>query len=252
VGRLDGKVVLVTGAGQGVGEGIALACAAEGASVVAAGRTLEKVEKTAAQVRERGTDALAVVVDVRHREQVDSCVAAALERFGRVDGLVNNAQMVSLGPVLEITEKAARRTWESGFLGTLWCMQAAHDALVQSRGSIVNLGTGAALRADPAGYALYAGTKEMVRSLTRAAAVEWGPQGVRVNAVIPNALSPGMQMWSEFNRAQFDEFVATIPLGRVGDCETDVGRVVAFLLSDDAAYITGSTLMADGGQAYLR
>lgn len=252
MGRLDGKVVLVTGAGQGVGEGIALACAAEGASVVAAGRTLEKVEKTAAQVRERGTDALAVAVDVRHREQVDSCVAAALERFGRIDGLVNNAQMVSLGPVLEITEKAARRTWESGFLGALWCMQAAHTALVQSHGSIVNLGTGAALRPDPAGYALYAGTKEMVRSLTRAAAVEWGPQGVRVNAVIPNALSPGMQMWSEFNRAEFDEFVATIPLGRVGDCETDVGRVVAFLLSDDAAYITGSTLMADGGQAYLR
>lgn len=252
MGRLDGKVVLVTGAGQGVGEGIALACAAEGAAVVAAGRTLEKVEKTAATVQERGCESLAVAVDVRRRDEVDACVAAALERFGRLDGLVNNAQMVALGPVLDITEKDARRTWESGFLGSLWCMQAAFPALAESRGSVVNLGTGAALRPDPAGFALYAGTKEMVRTLTRAAAVEWGPRGVRVNAVIPNALSPGLHLWSQFAPEEFAAFAATVPLGRVGDCEADVGRAVAFLLSDDAAYVTGTTLMADGGQAYLR
>lgn len=252
MGRLDGKVVLVTGAGQGVGEGIALAVAAEGAAVVAAGRTLEKVERTAGLARERGVEALALAVDVRRRDEVDACVAAAQERFGRIDGVVNNAQMVALGPVLDITEKDARRTWESGFLGALWFMQAAFPALEKTRGAVVNLGTGAALRPDPAGFALYAGTKEMVRALTRAAAVEWGPRGVRVNAVIPNAMSPGLQMWSEFAREEFDAFVSTIPLGRVGDCETDVGRAVAFLLSDDAAYITGTTLMADGGQAYLR
>lgn len=252
MGRLDGKVVLVTGAGQGVGEGIALAVAMEGASVVAAGRTLEKVEKTAAAVRERGTDAVAVQCDVRRRDEVDACVAAALKRFDRIDAVVNNAMMVSLGPVLDITEKDARRTWESGFLGSLWCMQAAFPALKDSRGSVVNLGTGAALRPDPAGFALYAGVKEMVRTLTRAAAVEWGQHGIRVNAVIPNAMSPGLQMWSEFARDEFDQFVSTIPLGRVGDCEGDVGRAVAFLVSDDAAYVTGTTLMVDGGQAYLR
>jgi meso-butanediol dehydrogenase / (S,S)-butanediol dehydrogenase / diacetyl reductase len=252
VGRLDGKVVLVTGAGQGVGAGIALAAAAEGASVVAAGRTLEKVEQTAADLHARGVSALAVQCDVRNREQVDACVTAALHRFGRIDGLVNNAQMVSLGPVLEITEKAARRTWESGFLGSLWFMQAAHPALKATKGSVVNLGTGSALRNDLPGFALYAGTKEMIRTLTRMAALEWGADGIRVNSVIPNAMSPGLKMWSEFAPKEFEDFVATIPLGRVGRLEQDVGRAVAFLLSEDAAYVTGSTLMVDGGQAYLR
>jgi meso-butanediol dehydrogenase / (S,S)-butanediol dehydrogenase / diacetyl reductase len=92
----------------------------------------------------------------------------------------------------------------------------------------------------------------MIRTLTRMAALEWGTDGIRVNNVIPNGLSPGLQMWSEFAPKEFDDFVSTIPLGRVGDCEQDVGRAVAFLLSDDAGYVTGSTLMADGGQAYLR
>src|SRR5580704_15590448 len=134
MGRLDEKVVIVTGAGQGIGQGIALAAAAEGASVVVAGRTLEKVEKTAEEIKSRGVGALAVKCDVRRREEVDACVVAALATFGRIDGLVNNAQMVALGPVLEITEKDARRTWESGFLGSLWFMQAAHASLKESRG----------------------------------------------------------------------------------------------------------------------
>lgn len=242
----------MTGAGQGIGQGIAFAAAAEGASIVAAGRTLEKVEKTVEEVRARGVKGLAVKCDVRKRDEVDATVQAALAEFGRIDGLVNNAQMVALGPVLDITEKDARRTWESGFLGSLWFMQAAYPALKESRGSIVNLGTGSALRNDLPGFTLYAGTKEMVRTLTRMAALEWGKDGIRVNNVIPNGMSPGLQMWSEFSPKEFDEFVATIPLGRVGRLEEDVGRAVAFLLCDDAAYVTGSTLMADGGQAYLR
>jgi NAD(P)-dependent dehydrogenase (short-subunit alcohol dehydrogenase family) len=252
VGRLDGKVVIVTGSGQGIGEGIALAAAAEGAALVCAGRTLEKVERTAATIADRGGKAIATQCDVRDREQVDATVEAALLEFGRIDGLVNNAQMVALGPVLEITEKDARRTWESGFLGSVWFMQAAYEALKESKGSVVNLGTGSALRNDLPGFALYAGTKEMIRTMSRMAALEWGKDGIRVNAMIPNGMSPGLEMWSQFAPQEYDDFVSTIPLGRVGRLEEDVGRAVAFLLSDDAAYVTGSTLMVDGGQAYLR
>jgi len=252
MGRLDGKVVIVTGAGQGIGQGIALAAAAEGAAVVVAGRTLEKVEKTAAEIEARGVAALPVKCDVRHRDEVDACTAATVEKFGRIDGVVNNAQMVALGPVLEITEKDARRTWESGFLGSVWFMQAAHPELQKAKGAVVNLGTGSALRNDLPGFALYAGTKEMIRTMTRMAALEWGKDGIRVNAVIPNGMSPGLEMWSQFAPKEYDDFVQTIPLGRVGRLEEDVGRAVAFLLSDDAAYVTGTTLMVDGGQAYLR
>jgi NAD(P)-dependent dehydrogenase (short-subunit alcohol dehydrogenase family) len=249
---LDDKVVIVTGAGQGIGAGIALAAAAEGASVVAAGRTFEKVEAMAAQIAERGVGSLAVKCDVRRRDEVDAAVGAALERFGRIDGVVNNAQMVALGPVIDITEKDARRTWESGFLGSLWFMQAAYPALKEAKGAVVNLGTGSALRNDLPGFTLYAGTKEMIRTMTRMAALEWGADGIRVNAVIPNGMSPGLEMWSQFAAKEFEDFVSTIPLGRVGRLEEDVGRAVAFLLSEDAAYVTGSTLMVDGGQAYLR
>jgi hypothetical protein len=253
MGRLDDKVVIVTGAGQGIGAGIALAAAAEGARIVAAGRTFEKVEKIANEITtERGVEAIAVKCDVRNRDEVDSCVTATIEQFGQIDGVVNNAQMVALGPVLEITEKDARRTWESGFLGSLWFMQAAYPQLVKTKGNVVNLGTGSALRNDLPGFALYAGTKEMIRTMTRMAALEWGKDGIRVNAVIPNGMSPGMEMWSEWMPDEYETFVNTIPLGRVGRLEEDVGRAVAFLLSEDAAYVTGSTLMVDGGQTYLR
>jgi len=203
VGRLDDKVVIVTGSGQGIGQGIALAAAAEGAHVVAAGRTLEKVEKTAEEIRSRGVKALALQCDVRVRDQVDAVVEAAKTEFGRIDGVVNNAQMVALGPILDITEKDARMTWESGFLGSVWFMQAAYPSLVETKGAIVNLGTGSALRNDLPGFTLYAGTKEMIRTMSRMAALEWGKDGIRVNVVIPNGMS-------------------------------------------------GSTLMVDGGQAYLR
>src|SRR5689334_21876061 len=117
MGRLDDKVVIVTGSGQGIGEGIALAAAAEGANIVAAGRTLEKVERTAATVEERGRKALALKCDVRSQDEINATIKAAVEHIGRIDGLVNNAQDVALGPVLDITEKDARRTWVCGFLG---------------------------------------------------------------------------------------------------------------------------------------
>ena len=114
------------------------------------------------------------------------------------------------------------------------------------------MGTSASLRWDPIGYGAYAAVKEATRSLTRAAACEWGPDGIRVNAIVPLALSPGMDGWMKARPEEAEAFLKMVPLGRVGDCEIDIGRAVVFLVGPDSGYITGATLPLDGGQSFLR
>jgi len=245
------RVAVVTGGGQGIGRGVCLALADQGVAVVAAGRTLATLERTAAEVRERGAPALAVRCDVGSRPDVDAMVESAVGEFGGIDILVANAQTVRTGHVLDITAEDVDVVWRSGFVGTLNCLQAAYPHLRRRRGSVVTVGTAAALRPDPVDYGLYAAVKEAIRTLTRTAAVEWGPD-VRVNAIVPLAMSPSMQTWFNTRPEESAAFLATVPLQRVGDCEADIGRVVAFLTSPSASYITGVTLTVDGGQAYLR
>ncbi len=121
-------------------------------------------------------------------------------------------------------------------------MKAAHPHLKASGdGSIVNLVTSAMVRWDPTTYGAYAAAKQAVRSLTRTAAVEWAPDGIRVNAIAPHALSPGLQRWTETNPEEAAEFVASIPMRRIGDCEDDIGRAVVALVGPDLRYLTGAT-----------
>jgi len=251
MGTLDGKRAIVTGAGQGVGRGIALALAGEGCAVAVAGRTEAKLVDTCGEIARRGGRAVPVVCEVGDAEQISRCVATTLSELGGVDILVNNAQVVPLGRLLDVDEAAFRAGWETGPLATLRFMKACHPHLTGG-GAIVNLGTGAALRPDPIGYGAYVAVKEAIRALTRAAACEWGPDGIRVNAIIPLAMSPGMEMWVEHRPEEAAAFMATVPLGRGGDCERDIGRAVAMLVGPDGGYITGTTLMLDGGQGYLR
>ena len=251
MGILDGKRAIVTGAGQGVGRGIALALASEGCAVVAAGRTESKLQDVVQEIDERGGRGVAVACDVGDADQIEHCVAVTLQRLGGIDILVNNAQGVPLGRLLEVTDSAFQAGFDTGPLATLRFMRACHPHL-KGGGSVVNLGTGAALRADPVGYGAYAAVKEATRALTRAAAVEWGPDQIRVNAIIPLAMSPGMELWTRINPEEAQAFLNTVPLGRGGDCERDIGRAVVALVGGDLDYVTGSTLMLDGGQAYLR
>lgn len=251
MGDLDGKVALITGAGQGVGRGIALELARAGASVAVAGRTLEKVEEVAREIDALGGQAQAVSCDVVDGADIERTVDETVARFGTVDILVNNAQGVPLGRLLEVDDEMFRYGFESGPMAALRFMRACHPHLCGG-GSIVNLGSGSALRPDPIGYGAYAAVKEAIRTLTRAAACEWGPDGIRVNAIVPLAMSPGMEAWSKLFADEYETLLASVPLGRIGDCEQDIGRAVAMLVGPGSGYVTGQTLMLDGGQSYLR
>jgi NAD(P)-dependent dehydrogenase (short-subunit alcohol dehydrogenase family) len=251
MGVLDGKAALVTGAGQGVGEGIAYALAAEGARVMAVGRTLAKVERTAAEIARRGGVARAAACDVKVESEIQACVRATVEAFGGVDVLVNNAQEVPIGTLLELRREQLESGWLSGPLAAFSFMQACHEHL-RGGGVVINLASAAALRPDPVGYGAYAGVKEALRSMSRAAAWEWGRDGIRVVCLMPLAKSPGYVAWEKARPDEAAAFVATVPLGYVGDCERDIGRAAVFLAGPDARYVTGSTLVVDGGQGYLR
>lgn len=247
---LEGKVALVTGAGQGVGQGIALALAAEGARIAVTGRTLEKLETTCGLIAERGGEAHAVVCDVKSQSSLEQCLAAVLDRFGGLQILVNNAQEVPLGTLEEVSDAGFTAGWESGPLATFRMMKMCRPHLAGD-GCIVNLASSAGKRWDMTGYGAYAATKEAIRSLTRAAACEWGAQGIRTNVILPHAKSPGLQWWMENYPEEAEAFVATIPQRRVGECEEDIGRFVAMLCSDASAYVNGQSIALDGGQAYM-
>ncbi len=248
-GRLVGRVGLVTGAGQGVGAGIAQALVVDGAKLMLAGRTLSKVEKQAAEL---GDNVAAIECDVTDRDALLGAVEATVKSFGKLDILVNNAQQVPLGPLHKLDEDAVEAGWQSGPMAALRAMRAALPHMKDAGGgAIVNLGSSSAFRWDMAGYGAYGAVKEAIRQLTRAAASEWGRFNIRANVILPLANSPGMAMWSEHNPEEAAAFVNTVPLGRVGDCEQDIGRAVAWLCSDEASYVTGQSIGLDGGQARL-
>jgi NAD(P)-dependent dehydrogenase (short-subunit alcohol dehydrogenase family) len=249
---LQGQVAIVTGAGQGVGRGIALALASEGVDIAVLGRTAEKLETTCALVRARGAKAEPFVVDVTDLAAVPGVVTQVVDTFGGVDILVNNAYTGAYGPLLDLTDEAFQRGFVSGPFAALAFMRACHPHMrARGGGHVVNLVTSAMVRWDPSTYGAYAAAKQALRSLTRTAAAEWAADGIRANNIAPHALSPGLKWWTETNPEEAAEFVASIPMRRIGDPEADIGRAVVALVGSDLQYLTGATLPLDGGQAYF-
>ena len=248
--KLAGKTALVTGAGQGVGRGIALALAAEGASVAVVGRTLSKVEDTTAEIQRRGGQAIAIECDVKDGAALERCVKSVVAAFGTVNILVNNAQEVALGPVMEVSDKDFDDGWKSGPLATFRLMKLCYPYL-RGNGNIINLGSTSANRWDAACYGTYACVKEAIRTLSRSVACEWGKDGIRTNVILPCGDSPALQNWIGSSIAEDqEELLRSIPLGRVGDCERDIGRFVVLLCTDEAGYVNGQSIAVDGGQAF--
>ena len=247
---LKGKIALITGAGQGVGQGIAYALASEGAKIAVSGRTLSKAEDTAAEIRRRGGIAQAFHCEVTSKDDLERHVREVVAAFGGVNILVNNAQLVPLGSLLEVTDAEFVDGFESGPLASLRLMRLCYPYL-KGDGVVINLGTGAAYRQDSGRYGAYAAVKEAIRALSRAAACEWGADNIRVNTVVPFATSKGLESWIAERPEESSAFLSTVPLRRAGDCEHDIGRAVVALCGPDSRYITGQTIALDGGQAYL-
>lgn len=244
--QLAGKVAIVTGGARGVAKGVATAFVKAGAKVLIVDRETDLGKATEAELSAFG-DVAFMTVDLMDRAALPGVVEEAVRRFGRLDTLVNAAQASQQLPIIQTTIEAMDLALGTGLWATLLLMQAAHPHLVASGGSVINFGSGAGIEGQVT-QGSYGAAKEAIRALSKVAASEWGPEGVRVNVICPFADSPGVQAWREHFPDTFNALIAKVPLRRIGDCEKDIGAAAVFLASDAAAYITGQTLMVDGGQ----
>jgi NAD(P)-dependent dehydrogenase (short-subunit alcohol dehydrogenase family) len=248
--RLAGKVAIVTGGSQGIGFAMARAFAREGAAVVVSSRRADAIEAAARDLAASGAQVLGVQADVARREDVDRTIAQTVERFGRIDILVNNAQSTRQAKIEDITDDSIALTFGSGLFGTLYHMQAAFPHLRERGGSVINFGTRQGIYGEP-GDGIYGANKEGVRALSRSAAREWGRFGIRVNVINPAALSPAAERFLEANPVRMQKYLDEISLGRFGSPDDDIAPIALFLASDEARYVTGQTINADGGQIML-
>jgi NAD(P)-dependent dehydrogenase (short-subunit alcohol dehydrogenase family) len=246
--NLENKVAIVSGASRGIGEAIALAFAEAGAKVVVSSRKLDGVSAVAAEIRRRGHESLALAAHVGSSEQCRSLIGKSVETFGKVDVLVNCAATNPyFGPMLDIDEGAYMKTFDVNLRGAFEASRtfARHVMDRKGTGSIVNIASVAGLRAAPM-QGVYGMTKAAMISMTQTMALELGQQGVRVNAVAPGLVETKLSEALTSSESLVQRINERTCLNRVGQ-PVEIAGPVLFLASDAAAYITGQTLVADGG-----
>ncbi|WP_243077778.1 SDR family oxidoreductase [Pantoea sp. MQR6] len=241
--RFTGKVVVITGAGSGIGEAAAKRFADEGASVVLVGRTENKLETTLASLSKG--DHLVVPCDVSEAEQVKSLAESVQDKYGRVDVLVNNAGVVVQGRIHEIELDDWKKLMKVDLDGVFHCVHYFVPALLKTKGNIVNISSVSGLGGDW-GMSVYNAAKGAVTNFTRSLAMDYGADNVRVNAICPGFTLTDLTEDMKDDQELLNKFYDRIPLRRAGEPE-DIASAIAFIASDDARYITGVNLPVDGG-----
>lgn len=247
--RLEGRVALVTGGGSGIGRAAAIAYGRNGAKVVVAGRRRSAIEETAALVSATGSEAIAIQADIAVANEVKALVTATVDRFGRLDAAFNNAGVEGrMLPITELTEDDFDDVMGTNLKGTWLSVKYEIEAMLAlgNGGSIVNTSSFLA-QAGQAGASIYAASKAALEGMVRALAVEVGGQNIRINNVLPGAINTPMyeRLGGEAATAMVTRFT---PLGRLGE-PSDVGDVAVWLSSDEARFVTGQSLLVDGGIA---
>lgn len=244
--RLKGKAAVVTGGNKGIGRTICLELAREGANVaVVAGHNLDGARAVAAEVERLGFRGIGLLVDVTSKASVDRMIDEAAAKFGSIDILVNNAGGASWGALESLSEEDWDRAFALNAKGTFLCsVAAAREMMKQKSGVIINIAGASAHRCYPR-HGAFGPSKAAVLNFTRQASMEWAPSGIRVNGVSPGPIRDPDTNWQE-KEPELAREVADIPLGRAGT-RLEVARAVAYLASNDAAYITGQMLILDGG-----
>lgn len=246
--KLKKNVTIITGGGKGIGFGLAQAFAAEGSDLVITGRTESRLIEAKERLEaEFGIKVLPIVADGADEDAIRNVVAKTIETFGKINTLVNNAQVSRSGlPLVDHTREDFDLAIYSGLYAAFFYMRECFPYLKETKGSVINFASGAGLFGK-LGQASYAAAKEGIRGMSRVAAAEWGPDGVRVNVVCPLAMTESLREWKENYPELFEKTIQGIPLGRFADPRNDIGRVCVFLASDDASYVTGETITLQGG-----
>ena len=247
MGMLDGKVALVTGAGTGIGKGIALLLASEGAKVVIAARREDKLRETVAEAPDSISH---VVMDLCDKEQRENALATVIERHGKLDCLVNNAGAQYYGPFMEMTDEAIAEIYATNLTAITLLIKSAVPLLSASNGNVVNISSAAGRYVTTPSQLMipYSASRAGTNQLTRTMAAEFGPMGIRVNAVAPGLTYGEVSgaMLLDKPDAPLDMLKSVTALGRIGQ-PIDIARVVLFLASELAGWVTGQIIDASGG-----